>query len=207
MTDQRLIPLGPGDRAPDFDLPAADHDGRVALAEHLARGPVLLYLLRGLYCPFCRRQISQMRPTCRLLGESGITLVGVVIATRERSRRYFQFTNAPCFPVAASPDRALHRAYGLDENPRRPELAGRVDAAAAHVLHEMGIEQWSGRAALALQELDTAYQETPEDEAEYNRPLLTSGLFLIDSDAVIRWTQAPVNVTAPLRVEELLALL
>ena len=46
-------PLGPGDRAPDFDLPAADRDGRLSLSDHYRRGPVLL-LLRGLYCAFCR---------------------------------------------------------------------------------------------------------------------------------------------------------
>jgi peroxiredoxin len=51
MTDPIHGALGPGDRAPDFELPAADVEGRVTLAEHLRRGPVLLTMLRGLYCP------------------------------------------------------------------------------------------------------------------------------------------------------------
>jgi peroxiredoxin len=206
MTDQVLAPLGPGDPAPDFDLPAADHDGRVALAEYLVRGPVLLYLLRGLYCPFCRRQISQMKPTCELLGESGVTLLGVVIAKAERSQLYYRLASPPCFPVAASPDRALHRAYGLTETPRTPQSYQDVDTAAARILAELGVERWSGRAAVALQQHDTAFQETPDDEAEYARPLQTSGLFLIDRDGVIRWTRVPANVLISLRVEELLAL-
>jgi peroxiredoxin len=45
--DPAPVPLGVGDKAPDFDLPAADHDGRVSLAEYRARGPVLLLFLRG----------------------------------------------------------------------------------------------------------------------------------------------------------------
>ena len=65
MTDPTHGALGPGDAAPDFELPAADAEGTVALAEHLRRGPVLLTMLRGLYCPFCRRHVSQLRPTAR----------------------------------------------------------------------------------------------------------------------------------------------
>ncbi len=57
MTAQPLVLLTPGDRAPDFDLPAADRAGRVVLAEDRRRGAVLLDMLRGLYCPFCRRHI------------------------------------------------------------------------------------------------------------------------------------------------------
>ena len=110
MTDRAVVPLRPGDCAPDFDLPAADHDGRVALREYLGRGPVL-----------------------------------------------------------------------------------------------MGIKDWSGPANFALSGLDTAFQMTPEDEAEISRPLQTSGLFLIGTDGLVRWTQAPTNVLVPLRVEELLA--
>jgi len=58
MTSAARDGLGPGDLAPDFHLPAADRDGYVSLAEVRRRGPVLLVMLRGLYCPFCRRHIS-----------------------------------------------------------------------------------------------------------------------------------------------------
>lgn len=60
MMDLTPSALGPGDLAPDFELPAADVEGTVALAEYRRRGPVLLTMLRGLYCPFCRRHISQL---------------------------------------------------------------------------------------------------------------------------------------------------
>jgi peroxiredoxin len=88
MTEQVGLSLGPGDHAPDFDLPAADRDGRISLSDHYHRGPVLLLLLRGLYCSFCRRHISQLRLTCDLLHGAGIAMLGVVIASAERSRLY-----------------------------------------------------------------------------------------------------------------------
>ncbi len=208
MTDDVLVPLGPGDRAPDFDLPAADRDARVVLADYRARGPVLLLVLRGLYCPFCRRHISQLRPTCELLQAAGITLLGVVIATPERSRLYFRFRNAPCFPLATAPDRALHRAYGLPEIVRTERMRQDVETAAASLLREQfGVDHWSGPAGLAFHRLDTAFQATPEDEAEYARHMQTSGYFLIDRDGVIRWAQAPTNILNLPQGEELLALL
>ena len=50
MTIQgRHQPLQPGERAPDFTVPAADREGAVSLAEYRSRGPVLLALFRGLY--------------------------------------------------------------------------------------------------------------------------------------------------------------
>ena len=81
MTGLTLAALGPGDAAPDFEFPAADVEGTVSLAEYRRRGPVLLTMLRGLYCPFCRRHVSQLRPTCGALGDAGIALLGVVIAS------------------------------------------------------------------------------------------------------------------------------
>src|SRR5437763_10263694 len=107
--EQTFTPLKAGDKAPDFDLPAAHRDGRIALADVRRRGPVLLTMLRGLYCPFCRRHIAQLKPTCDMLQEAHIELLGLVIGAPERTRRYFEFVRTPCFPIAAAPDRALHR--------------------------------------------------------------------------------------------------
>ncbi|HLE85182.1 MAG TPA: hypothetical protein VJG13_12655 [Thermoanaerobaculia bacterium] len=48
-TDGRNSPLGPGEPAPDFPLPAAHGAGSVSLAEYRGQSPVLVALLRGLY--------------------------------------------------------------------------------------------------------------------------------------------------------------
>ena len=48
-TDSRTAPLGPGEPAPDFTLPAAHGEGMVSLAEYRGQSPVLVALFRGLY--------------------------------------------------------------------------------------------------------------------------------------------------------------
>ncbi len=49
MSVELRQPLQPGDRAPDFTLPAVDREGNVSLADYRGRSPVLLAVLRGLY--------------------------------------------------------------------------------------------------------------------------------------------------------------
>ena len=49
MTTTPTVPLRPGDRAPDFTLPAVTGDGTIALSQYRERAPVLLALFRGLY--------------------------------------------------------------------------------------------------------------------------------------------------------------
>jgi peroxiredoxin len=48
-TPLTATPLQPGDRAPDFTVPAATREGLIALADYHGRSPILLALLRGLY--------------------------------------------------------------------------------------------------------------------------------------------------------------
>jgi hypothetical protein len=46
-------PIQPGDRAPDFVLPAAHRKGTVAVADYRGRSPVRLALFRGLRSSAC----------------------------------------------------------------------------------------------------------------------------------------------------------
>lgn len=197
--------LGPGDRAPDFVLPAADVEGTVALAEYRDRGPVLLTMLRGLYCPFCRRQISQLRPACEALRAGGITLLGVIIASPERSRQYFRHF-PPCFPMAAAPDRATHRAYGLPEVIRTPEFRQQTERRASEILRERGVQAAPGQAGSVFAASD-GFEMTTEDQAEWQRPLQTVGYFLVGRDGVIRWARFETAVTALPKTDELVSLL
>jgi peroxiredoxin len=205
MTDPRLDALGPGDLAPDFTLPAADVEGNVALAEYLRRGPVFLTMLRGLYCPFCRRHISQLRPTCEALRDAGVAVLGVVLASPERARQYFS-RFPPCFPIAAAPDRAIHRAFGLPELTRTPEFGQETERRAADFLREVGQGAPPGQASSLFITYD-AFEITSEDRAELRRPIPTVASFLIGTDGRIRWARIDPWIVPLPRTEELLSLI
>jgi peroxiredoxin len=185
MTDPSRAALGRGDRAPDLALPAIDSDGIVTLTEYLRRGPVLLTMLRGLYCAFRRRHVSQLRPTCEALRASGVSLLGIVIASPQRARQYFQHF-PPCFPIGAAPDRAIYRAYGLPEVNRTPEMRQSVERRASEILRQSGIEAPPGQAAGVFAAAD-GFEMTTEDDAEWKRPLQANGDFLLGRDGLIRW--------------------
>jgi len=204
MADQAPKLAKPGDRATDFKLPAADREGTVVLGDFLRRGPVLLVVMAGLYCAFCRRHISQLRPACETLRASGIELVGLVIASAERARRYFQY-RPPCFPLAAAPDREIHRGYGLPVLDRTPAFREETERLAANALRELGLQSPPGEADMTFNSWD-GFDVTPEDEAESKLPPQSIGYFLIGRDGVIRWARGGGRVQALPKAEELLAL-
>ena len=204
MTDPSHGALRPGERAPDFELPAADVEGTVTLAEYRRRGPVFLTMLRGLYCPFCRRHISQLRPACEALRAAGIALLGVVVASPGRARQYFRHFPA-CFPMAVAPDHAIHRAYGLPEVARTPEFVQETELRVAEILRAQGMEVPAGQARSIFMASD-GFVMTPEDQAAWQRPHQAVGHFLIGRDGLIRWSRIdPWMVPLP-PVEELSSL-
>jgi peroxiredoxin len=204
VSDPRHGALGPGERAPDFELPAADAEGTVTLAEHRRRGPVLLTMLRGLYCPFCRRHISQLRPACEGLRSAGIALLGVVVASPERARQYFRHFPA-CFPIAAAPDRAIHRAYRLPGVAKTPAFVEETERRAAKILRDQGVKVEAGEARSVFMASD-GFAMTVEDQAELQRQNQTVGQFLIGRDGLIRWTRIDPWIVPLPTVEELSSL-
>src|SRR5215211_3645363 len=83
--------ISPGQRAPDFTLPAVDGSGTVSLADYRGRTPLFLALFVGLWCPFCRRAIAQVGTTEPALKASGVETLGVVATPPENARLYFKF--------------------------------------------------------------------------------------------------------------------
>ena len=197
--------LAPGDRAPDFNLPAAHGEGVVRLAEYYGRGAVLLTMLRGLYCPFCRMHLVRLGQVAEPLRSLGIGLLGVVVASPARARMYFGYRPAR-FPVAAAPDRAVHRAYGLLAVPRGPELREETERQAEAELQELGLQHPAGEATAVFLTAG-GFEMTPEDEAEFARARQAVGYFLIDRDGVIRWTRDDIHMLPLPSPRELTALI
>jgi peroxiredoxin len=204
MPDPGLTMLRPGDRAPDFELPAGDREGTVALADHRRRGPVVLAMLRGIYCPFCRWAISQLGPTAEALDGAGIALLGLVVASPERSRLYFSHRPTR-FPIAAAPDRATHRAYGIPERLRTPESLETSERLAAGIIRDLGGQAAPGKALEAFSRYD-GFEPAAEDQVEGARPVQATGYFLIDRDGLIRWARVESQISALPKPEELIPL-
>jgi peroxiredoxin len=55
--EERARPLKVGDLAPAFTLPAYD-GARTCSAEFLREGPLVVTFYRGLWCPYCRRDLQ-----------------------------------------------------------------------------------------------------------------------------------------------------
>jgi peroxiredoxin len=186
MADTELSPpLGPGDPAPDFALPAIDRDGTVSLADYRGRTPVLVALFRGVYCPFCRRAIAQLSLIQERLKAVGVETLAVVATPVERARLYFRYRPARV-TLAADPGLTLHRAFRVPKPEATPKMMESLqtvrlkfpDLPEPMTLHD---------AANAMDEADR-FEHTDSDTEDAARqfPQLV-GQFLLDRSGIIRW--------------------
>src|SRR5262249_22803620 len=119
--------LRPGDPAPDFSLPAVERSGTVSLGDYRRRHPPLLAVFRGLYCPFCRRQIAKLGLVRDKLQAAGVEMLAVVASDLERTRLYYRHRPTRV-PLAVDPALISHRAFGVLQFPETPELMEAVRA-------------------------------------------------------------------------------
>ena len=176
-----------GDSAPNFTLPAAHGEGVVSLSSYRGRTPVLLTLLRGLYCPFCRRHVAHLGALAPKLEAEGVELVGVVATAPERSRLYFRF-RPPRFSLAADPELSTHRTFGLPNAPLTPEIVSVAQAAAARDLRAANQPVPPENPLAALRGLD-GFESTEVDDADLQRhQAQLCGQFLIDRAGIVRWS-------------------
>jgi peroxiredoxin len=181
--------IGVGQEAPQFQLPAADREDIVSHARYRGKFPVLLALFRGLYCPFCRRQIAQLSDVADRLRAVGIETVGVVATAAERARLYFRLKPLP-YALGADPDLITHRAYGLQVIERNEEAAEMVERAAQRLASELNIDAPPGQGRPIVDAADgfTRLESDSADRLRHQIQLI--GQFLIDRDSVIRWCRA-----------------
>jgi peroxiredoxin len=187
--------VGAGGRAPDFDLPRVEPEGRVALADFRGRAPLLLALFRSFECPFCRRLMSALKDSAGDLGDFGIETLGVTTTPVRAARLYARY-RPPGLALASDPTLGVHRAYGLPiyrfttEGPTRwPEQISVNDLRTIRLnpTGELPEALPVPEAAAALDRIDgfeiirTDEQGPPDDVS----PLV--GYFLIDRTGTVRW--------------------
>lgn len=196
----------PGDRAPDVTLPAADREGTISLMDYRGKQPVLLALFRGLYCPFCRRQMSQLAMSADRLKKLGVATLAVVATTADRARLYYRY-HPTHLRVAADPDLRTHGAYGLPRLLKTPPVMQIIEAAAAEMARELRIPTLPGQASDAILRFDgfepveSDLQDRERDQAQ------VIGQFLIDRLGIVRWVQIERTPGERLNEEQLVAAL
>ena len=191
-----LMPLQPGDRAPNVVLDAITQEGKIALDDFRGQKPVLVGLFRGLHCAFCRRHIAAQARLDPELREKGVGSLTVVNTPIERARLYFRYHPMPNLLAASDPERASHRAFGLPnleftENETNWPYKVAMAAAKSLRVDIPGVlpGPMDPFAAGEFLEKKDPYEVTEADEqmmATGHGQLV--GQFLLDRQGIVRWS-------------------
>ncbi len=104
--------IRPTEQAPDLDLPIAG-GGRFVLAERSPERFTMLAFNRGLHCPVCRAQLSELDRRLPELAERGIEVVSVSGESEERAERMRSDWGIENVPLAHGLSEEQMREWGL----------------------------------------------------------------------------------------------
>jgi peroxiredoxin len=103
--------LKEGDRASEFLLPNV-HGRQVALADLLAKGPVILNFYRGGWCPYCNLELKAYQAILSDIRAAGGDLVAISPQTPDHSLAAAQ-KNELKFEVLSDQGNRVARAFGI----------------------------------------------------------------------------------------------
>jgi peroxiredoxin len=193
VADEVPTPLKPGESAPQFALPRADQEGTVCLDDYRGR-PLLLTLMRGVQCPFCRRNVVLLGRIAPALRQVGVETLAIVGTTADRARLYFRYRPAS-IALAADPELAIHRSYGIPCYPVTPELRDQYRATRVDPFQELSapvpLLGPDGTEAHDVFDRLDGFMPTEVDQRDRTRQFRDSmqlcGQYMIDSRGIVRW--------------------
>ena len=100
-----------GRAAPEFKLAAA-HGGDIGPQDFRGSKHVVLWFSKGLFCPFCRRNMAQLGLRYPEIQGLGAEVLQVTHNTLDEARGYLKHYPMK-FPYLCDPDRAAHERYGV----------------------------------------------------------------------------------------------
>lgn len=127
------IRLAPGDRAPDFDLTAAD-GSRVSLAD-LAGKKTIIYFYPKAMTPGCTAQAVDFQAAGEDLLGTGYAVVGISPDKPEALARFAE-QDGLTFPLLSDPDRSTLQAYGASGDKQNYGTNGHV----AKLRRDLGLD-------------------------------------------------------------------
>jgi peroxiredoxin len=102
----------PREAAPDLIVPLL-RGGTYRLTDQRPRTFTMVVFFRGLHCPVCRAQLSELDRRLGELEQAGIDVVAVSGETRERTTQLAQEWRLERLPLAYGLTEAQMRAWGL----------------------------------------------------------------------------------------------
>lgn len=124
--------------------------------------------------------------TAEKLRAVGVETVGVVATAPDRARKYFTYRK-PRYLVAADPDLASHRAFGVPRTGFTEEIFKAATATLDGIARQAGLDAPPGGGWDALDRADGVDRNEYNADIERHQAQLT-GQFLIDREGVIRWS-------------------
>ena len=100
-----------GEPARPFRLPSAQ-GGEVGLDDFKGRHAVILWFTKGMACPFCRQQMSQLKRAHARIKDAGGEILEVTGSAPARAQFYARQFALP-FPYLCDPDHRVHEAWGI----------------------------------------------------------------------------------------------
>jgi peroxiredoxin len=100
-----------GEKARDFRLAAAG-GGEIALSDYRGRKNLLLWFSKGLYCPFCRRNMARLSQSYAQFVALDAEILQITHNTQKEADVYFRNYHLAT-PYLCDADRRVHLAYGV----------------------------------------------------------------------------------------------
>jgi peroxiredoxin len=154
-------------------LPTAQ-GSEVGIEDYRGKQNVIVWLTKGMGCPFCRSQMSQLARSYDDIRKRGAEVLEVSISPLSRAHIYAQKFKLP-FPYLCDPDYRVHNEWKLASPPY-----GLVHAARA---------MWQGMTS-PMPENDFFKGAPPLDEMRNVLRDDEMGFFIVDKQGVVRYALA-----------------
>ena len=139
----RTTPVAVGETAPDFTL-ESHLGGTVTLSKALERGPVVVVFYRGHWCPFCARQLAELRSLVAP-GEK-VSLLAVSVDDVATSRDFagkIAKGGELGYPILSDPGHKTIDAFGLHDSAYDGQDVDGIPHAAVYVVGAGGKVTWA----------------------------------------------------------------
>jgi peroxiredoxin len=168
-----MAQIGVGQVAPSFRLPSGQGP-EVALEDYRGRKNVILWFTKGMACPFCRQQMSQLARGYGEFAARDAEIVEVTNSTPDRARVYAQKFGLR-FPYLCDPDYRVRRTWGLGLRSHGPVYYAKT--------------LYGG---LTAPKVETEYAGEPAKLTEMPSLLADEdmGFFIVDKAGVVRYALA-----------------